>query len=67
MPAGVGILGFGVWLMDDGMPRWMIVLVGAAAGACAGLILAWAFDRIARVLYRRFLLERKSTDVSAAK
>lgn len=59
IPAGVVGVGFARWLLEMDMRRWEVLAIGALGGACAGLILAFALDWLARVIYQRLALETR--------
>lgn len=66
MPAGIGILWLGNWLTARDMQPRFIMITGALAGACGGLALAFAFDIIARMLYRKFIASPDSKNITHA-
>lgn len=57
IPAGVAVLGIASWILENDVERWKIVAAGSVGGACAGLVLAFVFDRLARVIYQRIVVE----------
>jgi hypothetical protein len=52
VPAGMGAVGLGSRILHASLPLHEILTVGAIAGVCAGLVLAFAFDILARIAYR---------------
>ncbi len=66
IPAGVGALGCADWFLGYGIRPGMILAVGGLGGACAGLVLAFVCDQLARILYRRFVQEPDPAAVPAA-
>ena len=55
LPWGIGILWLGSALFHTDLTNRQILVIGSISGLCAGLLLAFAFDGIARSLYRRFV------------
>jgi len=51
LPAGMGVVALGERFLHAGIPIREVLVVGGVAGACAGLILAFAFDVLARIGY----------------
>ena len=55
LPAGVGALWLGSHFFSTHLRDRDILAIGSIAGICGGLVLAFAFDRLAGVAYRRFV------------
>jgi hypothetical protein len=56
LPAGVGALFLGAHFFTPELGTRHILVIGSAAGIGAGLLLAFAFDWLAGLAYRRFVL-----------
>lgn len=54
MPAGIGALWLGSHLFTTHLRHRDILAIGSVAGICGGLLLAFAFERLAAYAYRRF-------------
>jgi hypothetical protein len=54
MPAAIGALWLGSYIFTLHFQPRDILIVGSIAGLCSGLLLAFAFDRLVRIAYRRF-------------
>jgi len=54
-PCGVIVLGLGVWLFHVHLRHRYILLFGLLAGVAAGIAIAFLFDRVARLIYHRFI------------
>jgi hypothetical protein len=55
LPGGVGALWLGAHLFNISLRHREIIAIGAIAGICGGLVLAFVFDRLAGLVYRRFV------------
>ena len=55
IPAGVGALWLGAHLFTTHLRHRDILAIGSVAGILSGLVLAFAFDRLASIAYRRFV------------
>ena len=55
LPAGVGALWLGSHFFANHLHRRDILAIGSIGGICGGLLLAFAFDRLAGIAYRRFV------------
>ena len=55
LPAGVGALWLGSHFFTTHLRHRDIFAIGSIAGICGGLLLAFAFDRLASIAYRRFV------------
>lgn len=67
IPAGVAMLGIAIWVLEIDLARWQLLAAGATGGACAGLLLALACDRLACVVRRRVLTEFTQGKASASR
>ncbi len=54
LPAGIAVLWLASHLFNLHLQHRDIFIVGATAGVIAGLLLAFAFDRLVGIAYRRF-------------
>jgi hypothetical protein len=67
LPLGVGTLWLGSYLFSIDLPPRYIFMIGSAAGLCGGLLVAFAFDRLAGIAYRHFVTRAlPSATVSAS-
>ena len=55
IPAGVGALWLGSHFFTTHLRHRDILAIGSVAGICGGLLLAFAFDRLAGIAYRHFV------------
>ena len=55
LPAGIGALWLGSHFLTTNLRHRDILAIGSIAGICGGLLLAFAFDRLASFAYRRFV------------
>ncbi len=55
LPAGIGALLIGAHFITTHLRLREILAIGSVAGICAGLLLAFVFDRLAAFAYRRFV------------
>ena len=55
LPAGIGALWLGSHFFSTHLRYHEIIAIGSLAGICGGLLLAFAFDRLAGFTYRRFV------------
>ena len=55
IPAGVGVLWLVSHFFTEHLRHRYIVAIGSFAGICGGLLLAFAFDRLASMAYRHFV------------
>ncbi len=55
IPAGVGALWLGNQIAASGLETREVLIIGSIGGIVSGLVLAFAFDLIARMIYRRIL------------
>jgi hypothetical protein len=53
IPAGVGALWLGNRIAASGLELREVLIIGSIAGVASGLVLAFAFDLIAGMIYRR--------------
>lgn len=54
VPAGIGVLWLGTHLLRLAILPRDVLIIGSIAGAGSGLLLAFVFDRLASMAYRRF-------------
>lgn len=55
IPAGIGALWVGSHFFTTHLRHRDILAIGSLAGICGGLLLAFAFDRLAGIAYRHFV------------
>ena len=55
LPAGIGVLWLGSHFFTTHLRHRDVLVIGSIAGICGGLLLAFAFDRLAGFAYRRFV------------
>jgi len=54
LPAGIAIFWAISEILGSELPFPAILIIGSAAGICAGLVFAFVLDKAALILYRRF-------------
>jgi hypothetical protein len=65
VPAGIGVLWLGSYLMQSQLSLTEILTIGSVAGIGGGLALAFLLDRLAGLIYRRFTHLAESAQSSA--
>jgi|TARA_B110000037_G_C17127882_1_gene509251 hypothetical protein len=64
LPAGIVAFWLGVWLFSSDIPLPAILIIGSAAGICAGLVVAFVLDHAVGLAYRHF--KRPPTESTTA-